>query len=236
MRVVFLDDVPGVALGGEVKEVKNGFARNYLIPQNLAVAATRNALQRVEKLGEEAETNRLKTLQDMKALAELLDGIRIDVEMRAGASGRLYGSVTNTVVAEKIAELTDREIDRRTVDLSEPIRALGTFELGIRVHPEATATVTLLVYPSGSEPDEFLVSLQEQAEAEKEKAAAESEGSGEAGQHVGVVADGADAGTEAASAAEATTAEVKAVEAANVSETEEAEASGEASEEETDQK
>ncbi len=168
MRVVFLDDVPGVALGGEVKEVKNGFARNYLIPQKLAAAATRDALQRVAKLGNQAEVKRLKTLQDMKALSEVLDGVRVDVDMRAGASGRLYGSVTNAIVAEKLAELTDREIDRRTIELAEPIRELGTFELNVRLHPEVIATVNLLVYPSGSEPDEFLTSWLEEAAAKKE--------------------------------------------------------------------
>ena len=175
MRVVFLDDVPGVALGGEVKEVKNGFARNYLIPQKLAVAATRDALQRVAKLGNQAEIKRLKTLQDMKALSEVLDGVRVDVDMRAGASGRLYGSVTNAIVAEKLAELTDREIDRRTIELAEPIRELGTFELNVRLHPEVIATVNLLVYPSGSEPDEFLTSWLEEAAAKKEAEVAEAE-------------------------------------------------------------
>ena len=165
MRVVFLDDVPGVALGGEVKEVKNGFARNYLIPQNLAVAATRDALQRVENLGQQAEVKRLKTLKDMKALGEQLDGVHVNVEMRAGASGRLYGSVTNATVAEKISEITEREINRRTIELSEPIRELGTFDLNLRLHPEVNATVNLLVYPSGADPDEFLARLKEEAEA-----------------------------------------------------------------------
>ena len=86
MRVVFLEDVQGVAQGGDVKEVKNGFARNYLIPQSLATPATREALQRTAHLGHEAETKRLKTLADMRELSQELNGAQVNVEMRAGAS------------------------------------------------------------------------------------------------------------------------------------------------------
>ncbi len=102
MKVVFLEDVSGVALGGEVKDVKGGFARNYLIPQKLAVPATPDAMQRVERLGKQAEEQRIKTLQDMRALGELLEGSMVNVPMRAGTSGRLYGSVTNAIVAEEL--------------------------------------------------------------------------------------------------------------------------------------
>ena len=77
MRVVFLEDVPEVALGGDVKEVKNGFARNYLLPKNLAVPATHNALQRIERLSKEAEDNRLKQIADMKVLGEALEGKQV---------------------------------------------------------------------------------------------------------------------------------------------------------------
>ena len=125
MRVVFLEDVAGVAQGGEVKEVKNGFARNYLIPKNLAVVATQDTLQRVQRLGKQAEDTRLQRLTDMKALGEELDGVQINIAMRAGASGRLYGSVTNVVVAEELGKLTDREINRRTIEIPESIRQVG---------------------------------------------------------------------------------------------------------------
>ena len=87
MKVVFLEDVEGVAQGGEVKEVKRGFARNYLIPQRLAMPATRDSLQRIDRLKKQAEERRLRTIQDMRALAEELRGKRVDVPMRAGAGG-----------------------------------------------------------------------------------------------------------------------------------------------------
>lgn len=168
MRVVFIEDVAGVAQGGDVKEVKNGFARNYLIPQALATPATNEALQRTQRLGKEAESKRLKTLADMKELSEELNGSQVTVEMRAGASGRLYGSVTNMIVADEVAKLTDREIDRRTIQIPESIRQVGVYPIRIKLHPEVETDVSVLVYPSGTDPTEFLASLNEEKEADAE--------------------------------------------------------------------
>ena len=84
MKVVFLEDVEGVANGGEVKDVKPGFARNYLIPKNLAVIATHDSLQRLDKLSNQAEKDRIKKLNDMTLLGDKLTGIRLDLEMRSG--------------------------------------------------------------------------------------------------------------------------------------------------------
>lgn len=171
MKVVFLQDVAGVAQGGDVKEVKNGFARNYLIPKQFAVPATHNALQRVKQYSEQAEKTRLRLLQDMRELSETLNGKRIDVEMRAGASGQLYGSVTNAIIADKLSEMADRDIDRRGIEVGEPIRQLGSFDVGVRLHPEVQAQIEVLVYPTGTTADAWLQSLEE-----AEEAAAEGEG------------------------------------------------------------
>ena len=165
MRVVFLQDVAGVAQGGDVKEVKNGFARNYLIPKQFAVPATHNALQRVKQYAEQAEKNRLRLLQDMRELSETLNGKRIDVEMRAGASGQLYGSVTNAIIADKLSEMADRDIDRRGIEVEEHIRQLGSFDVSVRLHPEVQAQIEVLVYPTGTTADAWLQSLEEAEEA-----------------------------------------------------------------------
>jgi large subunit ribosomal protein L9 len=172
MRVVFLEDVPGVAQGGEVKEVKNGFARNYLIPKSLATPATHNALHRVEKLSRHADVTRVKRLEDMRELASEIEGAQIEVEMRAGSTGRLYGSVTGAIIAERLGEITEREIDRRTVELEEPIRDLGEYGVTVSLHPEVRAGISVLVYPMGTTAEEFAESLRAQAEA---AAAAEAE-------------------------------------------------------------
>ncbi len=180
MRVVFLEDVPGVAQGGDVKEVKNGFARNYLIPKSLATPATHNALQRIAKLQRQADVTRVRRLEDMKELAAELDGTQISVEMRAGSTGRLYGSVTTGIIAETLAEMTEKEIDRRTVTLSEPIRDLGEFNLTLDLHPEVQAGVSVLVYPTGTTPEEYAESLRAAEEAAAAAAAAAAEAEAEA--------------------------------------------------------
>ena len=177
MRVVFLQDVAGVAQGGDVKEVKNGFARNYLIPKKFAVPATHNELQRVRQYAEQAERTRLRLLQDMRELSETLNGTRIDVEMRAGASGQLYGSVTNAIIADRLSEMSDREIDRRGIEIEEPIRQLGSFNVDVRLHPEVQAQIEVLVYPTGTTADEWLASLEEDAES--------AEGEGESDETAG---------------------------------------------------
>lgn len=178
MRVVFLEDVAGVAQGGDVKEVKNGFARNYLIPKNYAVPATHNALQRVKQYAEQAEKTRLKLLQDMRELSETLNGKRVSVEMRAGASGQLYGSVTNAIIADKLGAMSDREIDRRSIEIASPIRQLGSFDVTVRLHPEVQAHIDVLVHPTGMDPDEWLKSLEPDA-GDDESAAEESAVEGE---------------------------------------------------------
>ncbi len=164
MRVVFLEDVPGVAQGGDVKEVKRGFARNYLIPKNLATPATHNALQRTSKLRQSAHVTRLKQLEDMRELAAEIDGTQVDVEMRAGSAGQLYGSVTNTIIARELSSITEREIERRMVDLDDPIRELGSFDLRVWLHPEVDAGISVLVYPTGSTPEQYAASLVEEEE------------------------------------------------------------------------
>ena len=145
MKVVFLEDVEGVALGGEIKEGKNGFARNYLIPQQLAAPATHNNLQKITKLSRKAETERIQKLDDMKQLSEAIDGTEILIEMRAGSNDRLYGSVTGTMVADALNDITGQSIERRLVQLDNPIRELGSFDVPIRLHADVNATIKVTV-------------------------------------------------------------------------------------------
>ena len=152
MRVVFIEDVEGVALGGEVKEVKNGFARNYLIPKNLAAPATHNNLQRIHKLTKDAAVSRAHRLDEMKTLATSLDGSEISIEMRAGANNRLYGSVTGTMVADALSEEKGIAIERRLVQLDEPIREVGTYDVPLRLFADVNASIKVTVYATGTDP------------------------------------------------------------------------------------
>ena len=180
MRVVFLEDVAGVANGGDIREVKNGFARNYLFPKSLAVPATHNALQGAKKLKGEADETRLKSLSDMKALAKELNGVRISVDMRAGTGGRLYGSVTNTMIAEQLSSVTGREIDRHAVAISDAFRELGLFDVKLRLHPEVEAQISVLVYATGTDPQVILAALTESEAEEDAEVSSSPDGDSEA--------------------------------------------------------
>jgi len=145
MRVIFLQNVIDVARAGDVKEVKNGYARNYLIPNGLAAQATHNELQRMEKLKKVAEEQSLKESKRWKEVAEALDGKVIVLKMKSGETGQLYGSVTNSVIAKELAILTEREIDRRKIVLNEPLRELGEFDVPIHLHTDIDATIKVIV-------------------------------------------------------------------------------------------
>ena len=152
MKVVFLEDVEGVAQGGEVKDVKNGFARNYLLPKNLAAPATHNNLQRIEKLRRQANVDRVEKLEDMKSVAESINDTEIVMEMRAGANDRLYGSVTGTMIADSVTDKTGISVERRWVQLDNPIRETGEFDVSIRLHSDVSASVRVIVHATGQDP------------------------------------------------------------------------------------
>ena len=175
MRVVFIEDVEGVAFGGEVKEVKNGFARNYLIPKNLAAPATHNNLQRIHKLTKNAAVTRAHRLDEMKNLAGTLDGSEITIEMRAGANNRLYGSVTGTMVADALAEETGIPIERRLVQLDDPIREVGTYEVPLRLYAEINASIKVIVYATGTDPFEMVAEEEDSSEDNPDQGSAEEE-------------------------------------------------------------
>lgn len=164
MRVVFIEDVEGVALGGEIKEVKNGFARNYLIPKNLAAPATHNNLQRMHKFSKDAAISRAQRLDDMQEIANTLEGTEITIEMRAGSNNRLYGSVTGTMVADALAEKTGVSIERRLVQLDDPIREVGAYEIPLRLYEEVSASIKLTVYATGTDPFEMVAEEDEDQE------------------------------------------------------------------------
>lgn len=162
MKVVFLEDVDGVAKGGEIKEVKNGFARNYLIPKNLAAPATHNQLQRISKLSKKADEDRVKKIKLLSDLSESLNGIEINIEMRAASNDRLYGSVTGTMIADAINEQIEGSIGRQLVQLDNPIREVGSYPITVRLHDDISATVTVIISATGSD----ILDLDEESDVE----------------------------------------------------------------------
>ncbi len=133
MKVILLKDVAGLGQTGDVKEVAEGYARNYLLRQKLVTAATPAALSNL-KQHIAAERRRQEKLEaEQQALAEQLGEITITFRARAGKGGRLYGSITNQDIAEAIREQNGLSIDRRSIQLVEPLRALGTYEVPVYI-------------------------------------------------------------------------------------------------------
>ena len=151
MRIIFLEDVPGSGHAGEVKEVKNGYARNYLLPRKLASLATHDQLQRIGTIRKVADERRLKEEKELGALAELLSQFTVNLTAKMGPTGRFYGAITSTQIAEELSRLADREIQRRIVYLEEPIREPGEFQAEIRFAHGITTTIPVTVVAEGAE-------------------------------------------------------------------------------------
>ena len=133
MKVVFVQEVLGTAIPGEVRDVKPGFARNYLFPRNLAVPATKDALQRAEVISKKEERRQAHLDNDARALVAKLEGQTLTIRARAGDQGRLYGSVTTSEIADRLTDLLGEEFDRRRVLLKEPIRQIGAYTVSLRL-------------------------------------------------------------------------------------------------------
>ena len=145
MKVLFLQDVRPTARAGDVKEVKDGFGRNYLIPQGYAVIATDHELRRAASLRQQAEDRRLVEAKEWQEVADGLKEQKVRIEVRTGPTGRLYGSVTNTMIAEKLGEMTNREIDRKGIQIPAPIRAVGDYKIPAKFVDGVSATLVVEV-------------------------------------------------------------------------------------------
>ena len=144
MRVIFLEDVPNVARAGEIKEVANGYGRNFLIPKKLALLANSPATSRLEV--QRKLTAQDQTEDELVKLANQLEGREVTLKARVGAKDRLYGSVTNADIVAELQNIAGVAVDKRKVELAEPIRQLGSYEVAIRlakdIVPRIKVTVT----------------------------------------------------------------------------------------------
>ena len=166
MRVIFLADVPGSGLAGEVKEVKNGYARNFLIPGKLAVVATHDQLQRIENIRKAGDERRLKEEQDMNALAELLAQVSVTLIAKAGPTGRFYGAITSAQIADELSRLTEREIEHRNVQLEEPIHEPGSYEAEVRLGHGISVALEVTAEAEGAIREQTVAEAPSQVESE----------------------------------------------------------------------
>jgi large subunit ribosomal protein L9 len=145
VKVIFLEDVPDVALAGETREVADGYGRNYLLPRKLAVLANSAASNIVATQLKKVAVKRAQAEAEMAEMAGKLDGMEITLKAKVGEKERLYGSVTGADIADELSRRAGLAIDKRKIELEEPIRQIGIYEVTVRFTQDITAVVGVTV-------------------------------------------------------------------------------------------
>lgn len=180
MKVVFLEDVAGTARIGDIKDVKPGFARNYLLPRRLAMPATPSVVKSAEQRA--ARETRLQDGRDndARAVAARVEAAPQSFTAKAGSTGKLFGSVGTADIATKIGETLGSEFDRHNVLLAEPIKELGDYQVVVKLTKNVTATVSVsVVGEDGTTAADIRARVQGKTEASAPEAVAEDEGAQE---------------------------------------------------------
>jgi large subunit ribosomal protein L9 len=144
MRVILKKEVHNLGEAGEIVKVAPGYGRNHLIPNGLAVAASEGSVREAEHQKRVADAIKRRQLSEAKALAERLAATSISIRREAGADNKLFGSVTNRDIAEALAA-ESIEVDRKRIDLADPIREIGLFNVNVRLHRDVSAMVRVFV-------------------------------------------------------------------------------------------
>ena len=155
MKVLLIKDVYKLGRAGDVKRVADGYGRNYLIPQGLAVLATAGALKQVSRIQTTADANRAVANKELGGVADILSKLTLLFPAKAGETGKLYGSITPQMISERIQEKVGVEISRRQLDF-EPIRTLGQHTIRIRLTIDLVPEIKVIVYREGESPEDYL--------------------------------------------------------------------------------
>jgi len=168
MKVLLLQDVYKLGRAGDVKKVANGYGRNYLIPQGLAVLATPGAMAQAQTIRVEADKQRAILNQEMSGVAEQLKGLVLTFPARASETGRLYGSINTRMIADAISEKVGVEISHRQID-SQPLRMIGEHPVHIRLTVDLIPEISVIVHREGETVQQALEEAAELAAAEAEE-------------------------------------------------------------------
>lgn len=144
-KLILTHEVTGLGEPGDVVEVKDGYARNYLVPRNLATPWTKGAEKNVSAIRKARKAREIATLDEAKAVRDALKAAKVVVAGKAGPGGRLFGAITTTEIAAAVAAAGAPQIDKRKVEIGQPIKSVGEFPVTVRLHPEVSATVTVTV-------------------------------------------------------------------------------------------
>lgn len=144
-KLILTSEVSGLGSAGDVVEVKNGYARNYLIPQGFAVAWSRGGEKQIEQIKAARAARELATLEDAQALKAKLEETPVRLTVKAGREGRLFGSVKTDDIADAVSAAGIGSLDKRTIELAAPIKAVGRHEASVRLRGDVVAAITLEV-------------------------------------------------------------------------------------------
>lgn len=148
MKLILIADVSELGQKGDVVDVSDGYARNFLLPRNKAMKATEGAIRTADDLRRVREETERQAREQAERVATQLVGTRVVLAAQAGDEGKLYGSIGVADVVEGIRKFTGVEVDRKTVVLGQPIRAIGLHEIQVKLHPEVEFPITLDVIPA----------------------------------------------------------------------------------------
>ena len=148
MKLILTQEVTGLGAPGDVVEVKAGYGRNYLVPRSLAMPWTRGSEQQIDMIKRARSAREIRSLDDAKAAAGSLSGLRVRLQTRAGQGGRLFGSVSTSDIAAAVKRAGGPELDRRKIEVTNPIKTIGSHRVSVRLHPEVSATLEIEVAAS----------------------------------------------------------------------------------------
>lgn len=145
MKVILQQDIKKLGKKGDIVEVAEGYGRNFLLPKGLVIEATSGNVKQVsvEKQAEKNKKNRAK--QEAQEIADRINGQNLQIATKVGEAGKLFGSITSQEIADRLKKQYKVEIDKRKIDLKEPIKSLGRFTVTIRIHPKVKAEITVSV-------------------------------------------------------------------------------------------
>ena len=144
-KLILTNEVSGLGTPGDVVEVKDGYGRNYLIPRGYAMRWTRGAEKQIETIRKARDAREIRDLGTAKEVAGQLGALRVRLATRAGESGRLFGSVTSGDIVEAVKAAGGPELDRRRIEIPNPIKSVGSHRVTVKLHPEVSATVDVEV-------------------------------------------------------------------------------------------
>ena len=145
MKLILTQEVTGLGAAGDVVEVKDGYGRNYLVPRGLGIRWSRGAAKTVESIKTARASRAVRDQDHAGDVKAKLEASPVNVQVRAGAGGRLFGSVTVSDIAQAITETSGEQVDKRTIVVDQPIKSLGAHEVSVKLHEDVSATVSLNV-------------------------------------------------------------------------------------------